>query len=144
HRQGKARQPALRRAPPAFLLAVGAASAHPSAGEQRGERSMASAATGAARPPLSTARSWWAMVIFMVALMFNYLDRQLLTLLITPIKADLGISDTVVSLLVGFAFVLFYVLAGIPVARLVDRGPRKWIIGFGITFWSLMTAACGL
>ena len=105
---------------------------------------MASAATGAARPPLSTARSWWAMVIFMVALMFNYLDRQLLTLLITPIKADLGISDTVVSLLVGFAFVLFYVLAGIPVARLVDRGPRKWIIGFGITFWSLMTAACGL
>ena len=53
---------------------------------------MASAVTGAVRPPVSTARSWWAMVIFMVALMFNYLDRQLLTLLITPIKADLGIK----------------------------------------------------
>ena len=105
---------------------------------------MASAATGASRPPLSPARSWWAIFIFMIALMFNYLDRQLLTLLITPIKADLGVSDTVMSLLVGFAFVLFYVLAGIPVARLVDRGPRKLIVTFGIAFWSLMTAACGL
>lgn len=101
-------------------------------------------ATPGMPPPVSFARSWWAMVVFMVALMFNYLDRQLLTLLITPIKADLGLSDTMISLLVGFAFVLFYVLAGIPVARMVDRGPRKWIIGFGITFWSLMTAACGL
>ena len=93
---------------------------------------------------LSPARSWWAIFIFMIALMFNYLDRQLLTLLVTPIKADLDVSDTQISLLVGFAFVLFYVLAGIPVARLVDRGPRKWIVGFGIFFWSVMTAACGL
>ena len=98
----------------------------------------------AARAPLSPARSWWAIGLFMVALMFNYLDRQLMTLLITPIKADLGLSDTQVSLLIGFAFVLFYVMAGIPISRLVDRGPRKWIIGFGIAFWSLMTAACGL
>ncbi|AKH42094.1 L-galactonate transporter [Croceibacterium atlanticum] len=93
---------------------------------------------------LSPARSWWAIFVFMIALMFNYLDRQLLTLLVTPIKADLQVSDTQISLLVGFAFVLFYVLAGIPVARLVDRGPRKWIVGFGIFFWSLMTAVCGL
>lgn len=94
--------------------------------------------------PLSPARSWWAVFIFMIALMFNYLDRQLLTLLVTPIKADLGVSDTQISLLVGFAFVLFYVLAGIPIARLIDRGPRKWVVGFGIAFWSLMTAVCGL
>ena len=98
----------------------------------------------ATRAPLSPARSWWAIGLFMVALMFNYLDRQLMTLLITPIKADLNLSDTQVSLLIGFAFVLFYVLAGIPISRLVDRGPRKWIVGFGIAFWSLMTAACGL
>lgn len=98
----------------------------------------------ATKAGLSPARSWWAIFVFTVALMFNYLDRQLLTLLVTPIKADLGLSDTQISLLVGFAFVLFYVLAGIPVSRLVDRGPRKWIIGFGIAFWSLMTAACGL
>jgi len=98
----------------------------------------------ASRAPLSPARSWWAIGLFMVALMFNYLDRQLMTLLVTPIKADLGVSDTQISLLVGFAFVLFYVLAGIPISRLVDRGPRKWVVGFGIAFWSLMTAACGL
>jgi len=98
----------------------------------------------ASRPAVSPARSWWAVFIFMIALMFNYLDRQLMTLLITPIKADFGLSDTEVSLLIGFAFVLFYVLAGIPVARFIDRGPRKWIVAGAISFWSLMTAACGL
>jgi MFS family permease len=97
-----------------------------------------------ARPAITSARSWWAIVIFMIALMFNYLDRQLMTLLITPIKADFGLSDTEVSLLIGFAFVLFYVLAGIPVARFIDRGPRKWIVASAIAFWSVMTAACGL
>ncbi|HEY6815245.1 MAG TPA: MFS transporter [Croceibacterium sp.] len=94
--------------------------------------------------PLSPARSWWAIFIFMIALMFNYLDRQLMTLLITPIKADFGLSDTQISLLIGFAFVLFYVLAGIPIARFIDRGPRKWIVSSAIAFWSVMTAACGL
>ncbi len=98
----------------------------------------------AARAPLSPARSWWAIFIFMIALMFNYLDRQLMTLLITPIKKDFGLSDTQISLLIGFAFVLFYVLAGIPMARLIDRGPRKWIVASAIAFWSLMTVACGL
>ena len=47
----------------------------------------------AARAPLSPARSWWAIGLFMVALMFNYLDRQLMTLLITPIKADCRLGD---------------------------------------------------
>jgi MFS family permease len=98
----------------------------------------------AERPALSPARSWWAIFVFMIALMFNFLDRQLMTLLITPIKADFGLSDTEVSLLIGFAFVLFYVLAGIPMARLIDRGPRKWIVAGAVSFWSLMTAACGL
>jgi MFS family permease len=94
--------------------------------------------------PVSLARSWWAIFIFMIALMFNYLDRQLMTLLITPIKADFDLSDTEVSLLIGFAFVLFYVLAGIPMARFIDRGPRKWIVAAAISFWSIMTAVCGL
>ena len=97
-----------------------------------------------ARPPLSPARSWWAIFIFMVALMFNFLDRQLMTLLITPIKADFGLSDTQIGWLIGFAFVTFYVLAGIPLSRFIDRGPRKWIVVSAITFWSIMTVACGL
>ena len=54
-----------------------------------------------ARAPLSPARSWWAIGLFMVALMFNYLDRQLLTLLITPIKEDFGASDTFMGFLTG-------------------------------------------
>ena len=94
--------------------------------------------------PLSPARSWWAIFIFMIALMFNYLDRQLMTLLITPIKADFGLSDTQIGWLIGFAFTVFYVLAGIPLARFIDRGPRKWIVACAIAFWSLMTVACGL
>lgn len=96
------------------------------------------------RPALSLARSWWAVFIFMIALMFNFLDRQLMTLLITPIKKDFGLSDTQVGLLIGFAFVFFYVLIGVPISRLVDRGPRKWLLGAALTFWSVMTMACGL
>ena len=96
------------------------------------------------RAPLSPARSWWAIFIFMIALMFNYLDRQVMTLLITPIKKDFHLSDTNIALLTGFAFVVFYVIVGIPISRLVDRGPRKWLLGGALTFWSVMTAACGL
>lgn len=84
------------------------------------------------------------MFVFAVALTLNFLDRQLLSLLATPIKRDLALSDTQFSLLVGFMFVLFYLGVGIPISRFVDRGPRKWIIGAGIFLWSLMTAACGL
>jgi MFS family permease len=84
------------------------------------------------------------MFIFMIALMFNFLDRQLMTLLITPIKKDFHLTDTQVGLLIGLAFVFFYVLIGIPISRFVDRGPRKWLLGGALTFWSLMTAACGL
>jgi len=89
-------------------------------------------------------RAWWAVFVFAVALTLNFLDRQLLSLLATPIKRDLILSDTQFSILVGFMFVLFYLGVGIPISRFVDRGPRKWIIGAGIFLWSLMTAACGL
>lgn len=91
-----------------------------------------------------SSRAWWSVFVFSVALMFNFLDRQIMTLLITPIKGDLDLNDSQISLLIGFMFVLFYLGVGIPISRLVDRGPRKWIIGIGIAFWSLMTAACGL
>jgi len=93
---------------------------------------------------LSTARAWWAVTLFTLALMMNYLDRQVMTLLVSPIKRDLGITDTQVSILIGFMFVLFYLAVGIPLSRLVDRGPRKWIIGIGVASWSVMTAACGV
>jgi len=88
--------------------------------------------------------AWYAVGVFAIALMFNFLDRQILTLLVTPIKADLQISDTQMSVLIGFAFVSFYVLAGIPISRLVDVYSRRLIIGVGIASWSVMTALCGM
>jgi len=93
---------------------------------------------------VSAGRTYWSLFVFAVTLMLLFLDRQVMTLLVAPIKRDLGLSDTEISVLIGFMFVLFYVGAGIPISRLVDRGPRKWIIAIGIAFWSVMTAACGL
>ena len=94
-------------------------------------------------PPLGRWTRNWTLLALTVTFMFNFLDRQVMALLVTPIKRDLDLSDTQVSLLIGFAFVVFYAIAGIPLSRLIDRGSRKWIIGIGVGFWSLMTMACG-
>lgn len=88
-------------------------------------------------------QAWYAVGIFASALMVNFLDRGILTLLVEPIKRDLGLTDTRISLLMGFAFVCFYVLLGLPIARLVDSRSRRLIIGIGIATWSAMTALCG-
>ncbi|MGI9291570.1 MAG: spinster family MFS transporter [Gammaproteobacteria bacterium] len=90
------------------------------------------------------AYSWYVVVILTIAYMFSFLDRQILALLVEPIRADLGISDTQMSLLQGLAFGIFYTLLGIPIGRLADRYSRRAIIASGITVWCLMTAACGL
>lgn len=92
----------------------------------------------------SPARAWYALAVLTVALMFATIDRSILSLLVEPIKGDLGISDTGMSLLIGFAFVFFYAFLGLPIARLADIHSRRLIIGIGIAFWSLMTALCGL
>jgi MFS family permease len=76
--------------------------------------------------------------------MFAFVDRQIITLLVGPIKRDLGVSDTEMSLLLGFAFIMFYIVLGIPIARIADVKSRRLIIGIGITTWSIMTAVCGL
>ena len=72
------------------------------------------------------------------------MDRQIIALLVEPIRADLAISDTQFSLLSGLAFAIFYALMGLPIARWADVGPRPFIISAGIFVWSLATAACGL
>jgi MFS family permease len=69
---------------------------------------------------------------------------MILALLVEPIKRDLGISDTQVGLLHGFAFAIFYTTLGVPIARLADRTDRRRLIAAGIAFWSAMTALCGL
>lgn len=95
------------------------------------------------QPWPSRRQAWYAVAIFACALMVNFLDRGILTLLVEPIKRDLGLTDTQISLLMGFAFICFYMLVGLPIARLVDSRSRRWIIGIGIATWSGMTALCG-
>ena len=85
-------------------------------------------------------------VLGMLALVyvFNFTDRQILAILMQPIKEDLLLSDTQLGLLSGIAFALFYVTMGIPIARLADRYSRVNIISVSIFLWSLMTALSGL
>ncbi|MDD1148855.1 MFS transporter [Pseudomonas sp. TNT2022 ID357] len=87
---------------------------------------------------------WYVVVLCMVAYIFSFIDRQILSLMIEPIKADLQITDTQFSLLSGLAFSLFYAVMGLPIAFLADRFSRVRIIALGVAFWSLATAACGL
>lgn len=87
---------------------------------------------------------WYVVVLCMVAYIFSFVDRQILALMIEPIKADLQLSDTQFSLLHGLAFSLFYAFMGMPIAYLADRFSRPRIIAIGIVFWSVATAACGL
>ena len=75
---------------------------------------------------------------------FNFIDRQILSILLEPIKQDLGLSDTQLGLLTGFAFALFYATLGIPIARYADKGNRRNLIAVSLTIWSAMTAVSGL
>lgn len=90
------------------------------------------------------AQAWYAVGVLVLAYTFSFIDRQILGLLVTPIKRDLGIGDFEVGLLGGLAFALFYTLLGLPIGRLADRHNRRNIIAIGIAFWSVMTAICGL
>ncbi|BCF93440.1 MFS transporter [Paraburkholderia sp. PGU16] len=87
---------------------------------------------------------WYVVVICMLAYVFSFVDRQVLALMIEPIKRDLHLTDTQFSLLHGFAFSLFYAVMGMPLAYLADRFARPRIISIGVALWSVATAACGL
>jgi predicted MFS family arabinose efflux permease len=74
----------------------------------------------------------------------HFLDRQILAILIQPIKADLGLSDTALGLLSGLAFTVFFSTVGLMIARLADRADRARIITWSLAVFSVMTALCGL
>ena len=82
-------------------------------------------------------------LLFCVALL-NYLDRNLLGILLPSIKAELDLSDTALGFITGIAFSVFYALMGIPIARLADRTARRKVIAVAMAVWSAMTAVCGL
>jgi MFS family permease len=89
-------------------------------------------------------QAWYCVFALALAVMINFLDRGILTLLVEPIKRDLKLSDVQMSFIMGFAFTFFYAVLGLPVARLVDRKSRTLIMTVGITIWSVMTMFCGL
>jgi MFS family permease len=92
----------------------------------------------------STTRAWTLVALLVAAYALAFVDRQILTLLVEPVRRDLDITDTQFSLLAGLAFTLFYTVMGIPFAWLADRGSRRNLIVVSVTFWSIMTALCGL
>ena len=95
-------------------------------------------------PEISPRYANYVLALLFVVYVFNFIDRQVLAILLESIKADLGASDTAMGFLSGFAFALFYTVAGIPIARWADRGSRRTIIALGLGLWSTMTAASGL
>lgn len=86
----------------------------------------------------------YVLVLLTLVYAINFIDRQILVILQESIKADMGLSDTQLGLLTGFAFAIFYVSVGIPIARWADVGNRKNIISLAVAVWSGMTALCGL
>jgi len=95
-------------------------------------------------PSHSPAYARYVLGILFVVFVFNFVDRQILAILLEPIKADLGASDTAMGFLTGIAFALFYTVAGIPIARMADRGSRRTVIAVGLALWSGMTALSGM
>lgn len=105
----------------------------------------------ASAPPLaqeddypSTLQATCSLLLLFVAYVLSFLDRQIVSLLVGPIRDQFGISDFQYSLLAGPAFALLYTFAGLPLGRLADRTSRKAIVAGSVLFWSLATAACGL
>ncbi len=86
----------------------------------------------------------YAVVVLAVVYMFNFVDRQILAILLPSIKEEFQVGDTVLGLLAGTAFALFYVILGIPIARLADRWNRRNLIALAVAVWSGMTALSGL
>ncbi len=92
---------------------------------------------------MTPAQAWYAVAILTIANVSGFVDRQILSLLVEPIKRDLQVTDTQVSLLMGLGFVVFYSLLGLPIGRWVDRGHRPRIVALGAMVWSVMTMLTG-
>ncbi len=86
----------------------------------------------------------YVLAILTLVYVFNFIDRQILVILQESIKAEMDLSDAQLGLLSGFAFAIFYVSFGIPIARWADHANRRNIVALSLGAWSAMTAACGM
>ena len=91
----------------------------------------------------ATGYSWYVLCVLVVVYILNFIDRQILSILATDIKADLGLTDGDLGFLGGAAFAVFYALFGIPLGRLADSWNRKKLLSIGLALWSTMTALSG-
>jgi MFS family permease len=100
----------------------------------------------AAPPPLrgGSFYAWYVVAALLIVSILGYVDRLILSFLIEPIKADLVLTDTQVGMITGLAFALLYVVGGIPIGWMIDRGKRVSVLSACIVVWSGATAACGL
>jgi predicted MFS family arabinose efflux permease len=101
-------------------------------------------AEGSAPEGASPGYARFVLFLLFVVYVFNFVDRQILAILLEPIRRELGVSDAAMGLLTGWTFAVFYTFAGIPIARLADRGARRSVIAAGAALWSAMTALSGL
>lgn len=90
------------------------------------------------------AYGWYVVILMAFFYVLSFMDRQIIAVLIDPIKADLQLSDVQISLIGGVSFGLFYSLVGVFIGRLADSMHRPWLIAMGVFIWSLTTALCGL
>ncbi|MGI9345696.1 MAG: spinster family MFS transporter, partial [Gammaproteobacteria bacterium] len=97
-----------------------------------------------AEPQVSTQYKYYVLSFLLVIYIVNFLDRQVLSILLEPIKQDMGLTDSQLGLLGGVAFGIFYATFGIPLARLADRMSRTSLLAICLALWSLMTAVSGM
>lgn len=96
-------------------------------------------------PPYPSRRyAWFVVAVLMMIYVNSFLDRQILGLLVDPIRGSMGISEGQMGLLMGPAFAIFYIIAGIPLGRLADVMSRRWLVLIGQILWSVMSVGCGL
>jgi len=93
---------------------------------------------------MSSGFAWYVVIILTACYTLSFIDRQILGLLVGPIKRDLGISDTRVGLLQGLAFSVFYTFLGLPLGRIADTRNRRNLIGVSVLLWSFFTGCCSL
>ena len=88
--------------------------------------------------------AWYALSVLVLVYMFNFIDRQILSILANDVKRDLGVDDAFLGFLYGTAFGVFYALFGVPLGRLADSWHRIRLMTVGLVLWSTMTSLSGL
>ena len=102
-----------------------------------------SGSQGEKTPKVGGAYAHYVLFVLVIVYVFNFIDRNILSILSQDIQADLGVTDAQMGFLYGTVFAVFYAVFGIPLARFADVWVRRSLISLGLVFWSAMTALSG-